>query len=176
MKKSYKLPIYLVLALFFLMIAVLGGCTTAKKPAPEPTAPSPQVMPTPQTPAPLPAPAKNMPTNTTELNRISKTLADEAARVPGVKSASVVISGNTAYVGVDISAQAEKGKTDRIKSDVAKVVKSKENRLTNVLVSTDADTTTRLKKIADGLAKGQPMTAFNREMAEIARRMSPNVR
>ncbi|ACV63221.1 sporulation lipoprotein, YhcN/YlaJ family [Desulfofarcimen acetoxidans DSM 771] len=172
MKQPQKIAVYFVMALFFIMITA-GGCSVAKKPEPSPTVPSPQASPVPQSQNKT-LPVRNMPTNNKELNRISKMLAAEAAKVSGVKGSTVVISGNTAYVGVDIANEAEKSRTDRIKKEVARVVKVKEDRLANVMVSTDADIITRLKRISTGLSKGQPLSAFNREMAEIARRMSPN--
>ncbi|WP_066639641.1 YhcN/YlaJ family sporulation lipoprotein [Desulfolucanica intricata] len=176
MRKQWRLSVYaiMVFVIAALIVTVIGGCTAAQKPDPKPNEPNPQVSPAPQTPTPTPV--RNMPTNTDQINRISERLAADVARIPGVNSAAVVISGNTAYVGVDMDAGVEKRTTNNIKNDVVRVVKKGEPRLANVLVSTDADTVTRLKKIGDGLAQGKPMSAFDREMAEIARRMSPNTR
>ncbi|MCL6560230.1 MAG: YhcN/YlaJ family sporulation lipoprotein, partial [Firmicutes bacterium] len=124
-------------------------------------------------PAPAAPSREPMPTNPEEINRMAANLANTAARVPGVNGATVVIAGTTAYVGVDEKADLEKGETERVKRDVSNEVKKAEPRLTAVYVSSDADTVTRLRRIADGIAAGQPVSAFDRELAEIAKRLSP---
>jgi YhcN/YlaJ family sporulation lipoprotein len=90
-----------------------------------------------------------------------------------VNKATVVLSGRTAYVGLDIKAGTEKARTDAIKRDVANRVKRAEPRLARVLVTTDTDTVTRLNRVASGMARGKPISAFTDEMREINRRMTP---
>lgn len=117
-----------------------------------------------------------MPTNPAEVNRVASNLSNVAARVPGVNGATVVIAGTTAYVGVDQKAGLEKGDTERVKRDVSNEVKKAEPRLTAVYVSSDPDTVTRLRRIAEGIAAGQPISAFDNELAEIVKRLSPTSR
>ncbi len=155
-------------------ILVLGimlatGCTALQKPAPQ-NPPSTQV---PETAAPSQEP---MPTDPAEVNKIASNLTNTAARVPGVNGSTVVIAGTTAYVGIDEKAGLEKGETERIKRDVSNEVKKAEPRLTAVYVSSDPDMITRLRRIADGIAAGQPVSAFDNELAEIAKRLSPTSR
>ncbi|GAV25101.1 hypothetical protein ciss_10340 [Carboxydothermus islandicus] len=153
MKKG--LHILLLLALLFATVA----CTPARKPAP-PTVP-PGGSPT------------TLPTNQTELNKIAKKIAREAAKTEKVKRATAVITGSTAYVGLDLVAGVEKSETDRIKEEAANRVKSAEPRLKRVYVTTDADTVTRIRHVAEGLAKGRPLSSLMRELDEIKRRMVP---
>ncbi|NYE58358.1 YhcN/YlaJ family sporulation lipoprotein [Carboxydothermus ferrireducens] len=152
MKKG--LHILLLLALFFAAVA----CTPARKPAP--TVP-PGGSPT------------TLPTNQTELNKIAKKIAREAAKTEKVKKATAVITGSTAYVGLDLVAGVEKSETDKIKEEAANRVKSAEPRLKRVYVTTDADTVTRIRHVAEGLAKGRPLSSLMRELDEIKRRMVP---
>lgn len=156
------------------------GCKAAKKPAPAPTptpAPktAPKVVPKTTTPAKKPV-TQPMPTTSAELHKLATKLAGEAAKVPGVKKATVVLSGTMAYVGLDLKANVEGSKTNTIKKDVADKVKKADKRLTNVYVSSDADTVTRIKKVAEGIGKGRPISAFSREMAELGRRIVPKTK
>lgn len=167
MKRPASFPALAALLIAAIMLA--AGCTALRKPAPE-NPPGAQV------PAPAAPSGQPMPTDSAEVNRMASSLADTAAKVPGVNRATVVIAGTTAYVGVDQKAGAEKGETERVKRDVSNAVKKAEPRLTAVYVSSDADTVTRLRRIADGIAAGQPVSAFDSELAEIAKRLSPTAR
>lgn len=158
-----------LVALLIAGIVLAAGCTALRKPAPE-NPPGAQV------PAPAAPSGQPMPTDPAEVNRIASNLSNAAARVPGVNGATVVIAGTTAYVGIDQKAGLEKGETERVKRDVSNAVKKAEPRLTAVYVSSDADIVTRLRRIADGIAAGQPVSAFDSELAEIAKRLSPTAR
>ncbi|ACX52006.1 sporulation lipoprotein, YhcN/YlaJ family [Ammonifex degensii KC4] len=146
-----------------LLLSMLGvsGC-------PERRTPSPPATPTPTRPE-----TKTLPTDPRELSRIATNLAHEAARVPGVNKATVAIAGNTAYVGLDLKAGLEKGRTDEVKREVATRLKKAEPRLAQVMVTTDADTYNRIKNVQDGITKGKPLSSFAHEIEEINRRMSP---
>lgn len=152
------------------LFATLGvGCTPAKKPAPAPaprTAPAPRI-----TPAPAKKPA--MPTTSADMHKLATKLASEAAKVPGVKKATVALSGTDAYVGLDLKSGVTGKKTDAVKKDVVNRVKKADKRLTNVYVSTDIDTVTRIKKVANGIGQGKPLSSFANELAEIGRRIVP---
>lgn len=161
-KPQLKRFLFLVTLVFF-VLAAFGGCA-ARRPAPEqspPAAPGP------------PAARKPLPSDPREASRVATRLAREAANVPGVNKATVVLSGGTAYVGLNIKAGTEAARTNTIKRDVAARVKRAEPRLNRVLVTTDADTVARLNRVASGVAKGKPISAFADEMREINRRMTP---
>ncbi len=161
MKRIKMLPVLVSVLIIGMMLSV--GCGVARKPVPQNT---PNGIS--QTPAQAP-----MPTSPAEVSKIASDLSGVAARVPGVNGATVVITGTTAYVGVDQKAGLEKSETDRIKRDVSDEVKKAEPRLTAVFVSSDPDIVTRLRRIADGVAAGQPISSFADELTEIAKRLSP---
>jgi YhcN/YlaJ family sporulation lipoprotein len=100
-------------------------------------------------------------------------VAREAAKVPGVQRATVVISGKTAFIGLDLKANVEKSRTTAIKNEVVRQVKTAEPSLTTVNVTSDPDLVARLRRIADGIKRGKPVTSFASELAEIARRIAP---
>jgi len=103
-------------------------------------------------------------------------VAREARKVSGVKEATVVISGRTAYIGLNLDPNVEKTRTTTIKKDVADRVKTAEPSLTSVNVTSDPDLVARLKRIADGIKRGKPVSSFSSELAEIGRRITPKMR
>ncbi len=165
-----KLKRLLAVLLTLTLAVAVAGCTPAKKPLP----PAPKTAPktAPKAKAPIPG-ASRMPTSSSELHKLAAKLAGEAAKVPGVKKATVVLSSTMAYVGLDLKAGIEAGKTNTIKKDVADRVKKADKRLTSVYVSTNPDLVTRIKKVAEGVKKGKPISSFDREISEIGRRIVP---
>jgi len=138
----------------------MSGCAPARKPVP--------------TPAPTPAPTKKItPAPTTKANTKADMIAREVDEVPGVKKATVVLSGNTAYIGLDLDANVEKGKTNAIKKTAMDKAKAADPAIKTVYCSSDADTVTRLKKIYQGVTSGTPVSNFARELSEIGRRITP---
>lgn len=167
-----RLPAALLSVALFVTLGV--GCQPAKKPAPE-TPPTPNTAPR-ITPAPKPVPARKpaMPTTPTDMDKLATKLSSEAAKVPGVKNAAVAISGSNAYVGLDLKANVTGQKTNEIKRDAANRVERADNRITNAYVSTDIDTVTRIKKVAQGISQGKPLSSFTAELTEISRRIVPS--
>lgn len=157
-----------IVTLLVLATFISAGCRPARKPTPPPATPT-----RPVTPAPA---RKPLPTDPRELSRLASRLASEAARVPGVNKATVVLAGSTAYVGLDLKAGLARGAVDRTKRDVATRLKRAEPRLTRVMVTTDPDTYTRIRRVQEGIAKGKPLSAFTSELREINRRVTPETR
>lgn len=164
MKKPVKLVAWVAAVVFG--AAMLAGCNAVKKPAP-------QNPPTQQPTEPAAPSQQPMPTDSGEMNNISQKISSAAMKVRGVNNATTVIAGTIAYIGVDQKAGTEQSETDRIKREVSDEAKKAEPRLTAVYVSSDADTVTRIRRVAEGIAAGQPVSAFDRELAEIVKRMSP---
>ena len=73
-------------------------------------------------------------------------LADNVKKVNGVKNATVVVSGSTAFVGLEIEPGIEDKKTNEIKSKAAKSVKNTDSSIKTVHVTTDPNLITRIKK------------------------------
>lgn len=156
-KKAVALAVALILVSGTMLAA---GCGVYRKPAPQD---QPNIE----------EPIEPMPTGPDDVSAIAGRVAGAADSVPGVYGSTVVVTGTTAYVGIDEKAGLEKSETDRIKRDVSSEVKEAEPRLTAVYVSSDPDIITRLQRIADGVAAGEPVSSFAGELAEIARRLSP---
>jgi YhcN/YlaJ family sporulation lipoprotein len=172
-KKRRRVPVKRLLAIslsaaFFITLG--AGCAPVKKPVPP--RPDPRIVSEPNDPAPRNN-QNRMPTTSSEMNKLAEKMSDEAVQVSGVKSAAVAISGTDAYVGIDLKSGAEGKETNNIKKAVADRLENADNRITNVYVSTDADTITRIKRVAKGIAAGKPLASFTAELAEIGRRITP---
>ena len=173
----------LVLSLALMAALPLGCRKPAKKPVPPAPTSAPRMTPRAMTPAPgimtpmpgTPAPGSvaPMPTKSAEVHKLASKLAAEAKKVPGVRGASVSLSKTTAYVGIDLAPNIEATKTAAVKKDVAARLKKADKRLTNVYVTADVGLVTRIKKVAEGIGKGKPLSTFDRELMEIGRRLNP---
>lgn len=155
-----RISVSFLIAVFLIAGGMLGGCRQpAQKPSPSPST--------------TPAPAKKPASSPSEAKRVADRAAVVAAKVPGVQRATVVVSGKTAFVGLDIKADVEKNRTNAIKDEVARRIKAAEPSLTTVNVTTDPDLVTRIKRIANGIKKGKPISSFASELEEIGRRITP---
>lgn len=156
-----------LLALF--LVVGSASCTPAKKPAPNVTQK--------QKPSTVEkvTPAKKT-SGTTAEQRMASRIAADVSKVNGVEKATVVVSGRTAFIGLTLRPNVEKSRTERIKSEVASRAKKVEPTLTRVNVTSDPNLVARIKRIADSVKSGKPVSGFASELAEIARRITPKMK
>ncbi|MFZ5633572.1 MAG: YhcN/YlaJ family sporulation lipoprotein [Bacillota bacterium] len=163
--KVSRLPAVVLIGSLVLLASL--GCTPQRRPdmgsqgqgnPPAPTAP---------------APARPLPTNPAESNRLAEGLAGEALKVQGVDKATVVLTGSTALVGVNLKSGAD---PNTVKKEVTRVIQKADNRIKNVLVSTDPELNQRIVRISKGVAEGRPISGFSREISELIKRLSPTAR
>ena len=161
-----KKIIFVVFAVIVLVSALsVVACSPARRP--EPVQPAPNV-PTPSPTAPTPnAPVKD--------DAMAEKTARKISNMEGINSATVVFSGNKAWVGVDMAANVEDKLTDKTKNEITKLVKMEDAKVDTVYVTADADIFSRLKNIANDIANGKPITGFVNELNEIGRRVVPSV-
>lgn len=120
--------------------------------------------------------------NNTRLNtNQGERLARSVEAVPGVDKATCVISGNTAYVGVDTDADltgrniayGNANNLSAVKRQCAQKVKADNPQIKNVYVSTDANFFERLRRISDGAGRGSAGNNFSNELNELVRGLTP---
>ena len=126
----------------------------------------------------------NMRTNDTRdmTDNVDRNLSDRAeniarkvANLNDVNSATVVISGDTAIVGIDMKNNLEGNITDDLKGKVRKIVKDTDDKIDNVSVTADPDLYQRLSNMARDIRNGKPISGFSKEIQEILRRITPNM-
>ncbi len=172
MKKLLQL-LKKMLAVFFVVSVVIvpaGGCTPAKKPIQPDNKLLPKTMPKLSTDqARQPAP-NGIPVTPAELNRTASGLASLASGVPGVDRAYVALANTAAYVGVEM-VDGTKAAPGTARREIADRIRRADRRLARVYVTTNKDTVSRIKGVAQGIADGRPVSDFAWEIAEIERRI-----
>lgn len=158
--KNFKILLLLVTALLGASL-IFGGCTAAKKPM----APS-----SPTTPkATSPAADQNYP------KEIADRVVKEANQVDGVEGSTAVISGKNIYLGLDLAASLEKNRSAQVEKNVLDRVKDMQPGYT-VSVTSDIDTVTRIKRVAQGITQGKTISSFSKELQDIGTRIQPRTK
>ncbi|WP_418790967.1 YhcN/YlaJ family sporulation lipoprotein [Phosphitispora sp. TUW77] len=129
-------------------IIVLGGCTTQKKPLP------------------------STPKSTAETKDLAADINKIAMSVQGVEKSYSVVVGNVALIGIDIDKDQQEPGISNIKNRVAEKAEA-DARIVRAYVSSDPDTTARIKELADNVRKGRPVTEDLDEIGEIIQRLTP---
>lgn len=94
-------------------------------------------------------------------------------QVQGVKDATVVISGNTAYVGLVLDKSANITNDTDIKNNVAQKIRLSNTGINTVYVSTETNFMQRLRNVGNGINGGRPIEGFTTELKDMIRRITP---
>jgi spore cortex protein len=107
-------------------------------------------------------------------------VADEAAdRVTAlreVESATVLISGDNAYVAAMLEGRANQKLTDQTERKISDAVRKTDPQINDVFVSTNPNFVDRMTGYADEIEKGNPVSGFFEEFNETVRRIFPTNR
>lgn len=100
-------------------------------------------------------------------------IANEVTKHNEVRSATVVITENTALVGVNLTSGTKGELNAEIKRQIEDAVKKADNGIERVSVTADPDLFTRIENIAKDIGQGRPLSGFGQEVEEIIRRITP---
>lgn len=100
-------------------------------------------------------------------------LAQKIANLKEINNASVLISGNSCIVGVDIKDNISGQMTKDLKQKIQRIVRNTDNSIKNISVTADPDLFTRISNMATDIANGKPISGFGKEFEEILRRITP---
>lgn len=106
--------------------------------------------------------------------RRSDEIAKEVTKVEEVKSASVVISQNTALVGVNLTEDIKAEINEDIKNEIEDAVKKADREIDRVSITADPDLLSRIENMGREIGRGRPISGFGREIEEIVRRITPD--
>lgn len=178
----------LLLFVFIAALVITSGCQQAKKPytAPKPTPSSP--------------------TQVTESDKriMANRFSEIAKAVPGVINATVVVAGADAamdtssktsttatsklsassaskivvMVGLTLNndSRTTDAKQQSVNNMVKQKIKSSDKRITDVLVTTDANMVKKINDVAAGLIEGKPVLSYARSAAELGRMMKEQMK
>lgn len=97
-----------------------------------------------------------------------------AKRVPGVNGAHCVVMNNLAVVGIDVDGSLTRSRVGSIKYSVAEAIR-KDPRSVRAVVTADMDISSRLAEMGKHISKGNPVSGFASEMADIIGRIMPQL-
>jgi YhcN/YlaJ family sporulation lipoprotein len=113
----------------------------------------------------------NVRLNTTTQN--ADDLERTIEQVQGVEDATVVISGNTAYVGLDLDNNTNTVNNTNIKNNVTQKIRASNTNINTVYVSTETGFMDRLRDVGTGIRGGRPISGFTTELRDMVRRINP---
>ncbi|HZK34315.1 MAG TPA: YhcN/YlaJ family sporulation lipoprotein [Bacillota bacterium] len=103
----------------------------------------------------------------------AESISNEVSNLDEVESATCIITGNTAMVGVQFSQQYRGEMTDQIKKTVDRTVRDNDDRISRVVVTADPDLVTRIEDIFRQTGEGRPLSGFTKEVNELINRIQP---
>ncbi|MEW9677853.1 YhcN/YlaJ family sporulation lipoprotein [Lentibacillus sp. L22] len=106
-------------------------------------------------------------------SEIADHLADIANTVPNVNSASAVVAGPYAVVGIDVDKDLDRSRVGTIKYTVTEGLRHDPYGKTAVVVA-DADITERLRNMSNKIGQGHPVNGVVDELSAIVGRYMPD--
>ena len=88
--------------------------------------------------------------------RRAKKIASEVTKLKDVKSASVVISQNTALVGVNLTEDTKAELNTDIKSEIEDAVKKSDREIDRVSITADLNLLSRIENMGTEIGRGRP--------------------
>lgn len=151
------------IALALAIVAITAGCMTKA-----PNQVQQQAVRTQQ--------AQNLPQTATD-NRvqIANAAADRITKIPGVKSANVLVARRNAYVAAVVN--TGQGQLSRdMESQIAQQVRSTDPNIQNVYVSTNPQFVDRVNRYVTDVRLGHPVAGFFDEFTQMVQRVFPNAK
>lgn len=103
----------------------------------------------------------------------ARRIADKIEDIQGINRAYVLISGDTAIVGVNMDNEAEGQITKDLKNKIERAVKRVDDDIDNVSITADPDLFTRIRNMFNDMDDGNPIEGFADQFQEILRRITP---
>lgn len=115
-------------------------------------------------------------TNTAESNKKAQTISDEICKVDGVEKATVIVSEDTALVGIKCADDNFKDGEDKsLKDEIAKKIKEMNPEIKNVSVSESPNLYQRINNLSKDVGKGKPIKGLGNEFKEIINKITPSM-
>jgi len=109
--------------------------------------------------------------NKERANRIAKLIND----FPEVNKTTVIITGNTALIGIDTVHELDKKEIERLKRKIEEKVYSTDLSLKNIGISTSPEIINRMNKITNSINNMKSIDGLANELSSIIREIVPNV-
>lgn len=110
-----------------------------------------------------------------DYTRRSKLISDKLTELDGVNNATVLLTGDTALIGLDIPADTQDDKIKEIKDKVEHSAKNTDKDIDRVAITADADVVKRIENMGSDIKDGKPISGFATEIKETIKRITPNM-
>lgn len=112
--------------------------------------------------------------NNNDVGRRSEMIAGKLVELNGIDRAAVVISDNTAIVGVDTTNNngVGNGIAEDLRGQIESTVRNVDNRINEVRITSDEDVYGRINDIVLDMRTGRPVTEFTNEIRDILDRIT----
>jgi len=107
--------------------------------------------------------------NVADINDEADRLAKKAVKIRGVEDATVVITGRTAYVAIDLDDKIQSQEADRIERSVYRSLAKSKNGY-RIAITSDEDLFGRLRDIGDGVRNGTPVQRYQKDFDDMGDR------
>lgn len=119
----------------------------------------------------------NQPTNAPVVPKFDwvvngKTVEDQINKISEISASRVIVTGETALVGIQFASEYKGELTDRIREMVAAEVKGADGNVQKVAVTAEANDVATINDIADKIQNGAPATDFEQEIDSIIRNVT----
>ncbi|NLP46270.1 MAG: YhcN/YlaJ family sporulation lipoprotein [Epulopiscium sp.] len=105
----------------------------------------------------------------------AKKIASNITKQPEVEKATVLITGNTALVGIQLSQNLSNDDLDQLKREIESQVKQEQQDIKYVSVTNSPKLVDRMTIIAEDIMEGRPIQGLADEIGVILRRITPTV-
>lgn len=114
---------------------------------------------------------------TIDVNRQAQNIADQLTDMEPIERATVVISGNTALVGIDIVDNYYKyDEEEYLKDDLVNRIKTMAPGIINVAITESPDLFQRINNLSRSMANGRMVQGLTNEFTELVNKITPSTR
>lgn len=109
--------------------------------------------------------------NVNDLNTRAERLKGEIDKFPEADNSYVVVTDGTALIGIVMKQKNTKVINRGLREDIERKVQGMDNLIDRVYVTADSGLTERIRRVAENISQGQPLTGMADEMQNLLRDM-----
>ncbi len=113
--------------------------------------------------------------NNNDMTQRSERITQALLQMNEVRRAAVVISDNTAIVGVDMANNNANRVSEDMRRRIESTVRTTDNRINEVRVTTDQGMYDRINNVVLSMRRGRPVTEFTNEIRDIMDMITRNM-
>ena len=113
--------------------------------------------------------------NNNDMTQRSERITQALLQMNEIRRAAVVISDNTAIVGVDMANNNDNRVSEDMRRRIESTVRTSDNRIDEVRITTDQGMYDRINNVVLSMRRGRPLTEFTNEIRDIMDMITRNM-